>query len=82
MVFWKWFFLFFTFIPMMVAWFYTAVDIFGRYDIGGLAKFLRLLLILFVPIIGMLIYVHRCRGTLCDRAPSAIEQPLDRVAPT
>ena len=41
---------------MMVAWTYTAVDIFGRPDIGGLAKFLWLLLILFLPIIGMLIY--------------------------
>jgi len=56
MVFWNWFFLFFIFIPMMVAWIYTAVDIFGRPDIGGLAKFLWLLLILFLPIIGMLIY--------------------------
>ena len=42
MVFWNWFFLFFIFIPMMVAWIYT--------------KFLWLLLILFIPIIGMLIY--------------------------
>ena len=41
---------------MMVAWIYTAIDIFGRPDIGGLAKFLWLLLILFLPIIGMLIY--------------------------
>ena len=56
MVFWNWFFLFFIFIPMMVAWIYTAVDIFGRPDIGGLVKFLWLLLILFLPIIGMLIY--------------------------
>jgi len=56
MVFWDWFIIFFVFIPMMVAWIYTAFDIFGRPDIGGLAMFLWLLLILFLPIIGMLIY--------------------------
>ena len=56
MVFWNWVLRFFIFIPMMVAWIYTAFDIFQRPDIGGLAKFLWLLLILFIPIIGMLIY--------------------------
>ena len=56
MVFWDWFILFFVFIPMMIAWIYTAIDIFARPDIGGLAKFLWLLLILFLPIFGMLIY--------------------------
>jgi len=40
MVFWDWFIIFFVFIPMMVAWIYTTVDIFGRPGIGGLAKFL------------------------------------------
>jgi hypothetical protein len=33
-----------------------AFDIFSRPDIGGFAKFLWLMLILFLPIIGMLIY--------------------------
>jgi heme/copper-type cytochrome/quinol oxidase subunit 2 len=41
---------------MMIAWVYTAFDIFARPDIGGFAKFLWLMLILFLPIIGMLIY--------------------------
>lgn len=56
MVFWDWMFLFFIIIPMMIAWIYTAIDIFARGDISGLAKFLWLLLILFLPILGMLIY--------------------------
>jgi hypothetical protein len=56
MVFWNWFFLFFIFIPLMIAWVYTAVDIFRRPDEGGLAKFGWLMLILFLPILGMLIY--------------------------
>ncbi len=56
MVLWEWFVILFVFLPMMIAWVYTAFDIFSRSDIGGLAKFGWLLLILFVPIIGMLIY--------------------------
>jgi len=56
MLFWDWFIILFVFIPMMIAWVYTAFDIFARPDIGGLAKFGWLMLILFIPIIGMLIY--------------------------
>ena len=56
MVFWDWFILFFVFIPMMIAWIYTAFDIFARPVIVGLAYFLLLVLIQFLPIIGMLIY--------------------------
>jgi hypothetical protein len=56
MVFWEWLLLLFIFIPLLIAWVYTAVDIFQRPDEGGFTKFLWLLLILFLPIIGMLIY--------------------------
>ena len=56
MVLWEWFVLFFVFIPLFIAWVYTAVDIFRRPDEGGLTKFLWLLLILFLPLLGMLIY--------------------------
>ena len=56
MLFWNWFFIFAIFIPLTIAWIYTAVDIFQRPDQSGVAKFLWLLLILFLPILGMLIY--------------------------
>ena len=56
MEFWDWFIVLFVFIPLFIAWIYPAIHIFQRPDIGGLAKFLWLLLILFIPIIGMLIY--------------------------
>jgi hypothetical protein len=46
----------FVFVPLFIAWIYTAIDIFQRPDEGGFTKFLWLLLILFLPIIGMLIY--------------------------
>jgi hypothetical protein len=56
MEFWDFFFILFIFIPLTIAWIYTVVDIFQRPDIGGLAKFLWLLLALFLPLLGMLIY--------------------------
>lgn len=56
MVLWEWFVLLFVFIPLFIAWIYTAVDIFQRPDEGALTKFLWLLLILFLPLLGMLIY--------------------------
>jgi len=56
MEFWDFFWLFFIFIPLLLAWIYTIVDIFQRPDEGGLTKFLWVLLILFLPLLGMLIY--------------------------
>jgi hypothetical protein len=56
MDFWDFFFLFLIFIPLTIAWLYTVVDIFRRPDEGGLAKFLWLMLILFLPLLGMFIY--------------------------
>jgi hypothetical protein len=56
MEFWDFFFILLIFIPLTIAWIYSVVDIFERPDIGGLAKFLWLLVVLFIPLLGMLIY--------------------------
>ena len=56
MTFWDVFFLLFIFIPLTIAWIYGVIDVFGRPDLSGLAKFLWLVLILAVPILGMFIY--------------------------
>ena len=56
MEFWDFFWLFFIFIPLFLAWVYTLIDIFQRPDEGALTKFLWVLLILFLPLLGMLIY--------------------------
>ena len=56
MEFWDFFFILLIFIPLTVAWVYAVVDIFSRPDIGALAKFLWLLVVLFIPLLGMLIY--------------------------
>jgi hypothetical protein len=56
MAFWDFFFILFIFIPLTIAWVYTVVDIFRRPDQSGLAKFGWLILVLFLPLLGMLIY--------------------------
>lgn len=56
MEFWDFFFLFFIFIPLTIAWIYSIVDVFMRPDVGALGKFGWVLLILFLPLLGMLIY--------------------------
>ena len=56
MAFWDFFFILFIFIPLTISWVYTVVDIFMRPDLSGLGKFGWLLVALFIPILGMLIY--------------------------
>jgi hypothetical protein len=56
MEFWDFFFLLFIFIPLIISWVYTVVDIFIRPDVGALGKLGWLMLVLFIPLIGMLIY--------------------------
>ena len=56
MAFWDFFFIVFVAIPLFISWIYTVVDIFMRPDVGALGKFGWLMLVLFVPLIGMLIY--------------------------
>jgi hypothetical protein len=56
MGFWGWFFLFLIFIPMMMLWIYTLVDIFHRIDLTGWVKALWVIFVLILPVLGMLIY--------------------------
>ena len=56
MAFWDFFILFFIFNAPLIAWIYTVIDIFRRPDVGALGKFGWLMLVLFLPILGMLIY--------------------------
>ena len=72
------FFLFFIFIPMSMAWIYAAIDIFQRPDEGGLTKFLGLLLILFVPILGMLIYFIARPSDIAIAERALVERPGGR----
>ena len=44
------------FIPLLMMWMFAIVDLFGRADMGGFGKVLWLLAILFLPILGTLVY--------------------------
>ncbi len=46
----------FLWIPLAIIWMFAIVDLFGRADLGGLSKVLWLLAIVFLPILGTLIY--------------------------
>ena len=46
----------FVWIPLLLIWLFAVVDLFGRHDMGGLSKALWLLAILFLPILGTLLY--------------------------
>ena len=55
-VFWGIMLVLFVFIPLLLIWLFAIVDLFGRADIGGFGKVLWLLAILFLPIVGTLMY--------------------------
>lgn len=54
--FWNLFWLFFIFLPLLFLWAFGLVDVFRRRDLSGVAKAAWVILILWIPIIGLLIY--------------------------
>ena len=55
-VFWMAMLTLFVFMPVLLLWLFAIVDLFGRADMGGLGKVLWLFAILFLPIVGTLMY--------------------------
>ena len=51
------FFLLLIFIPLLLLWAFSLVDLFRRRDLSGLAAAAWLLFIVFLPIFGALVYV-------------------------
>jgi hypothetical protein len=47
---------FLVYIPLISLWFFSLFDLFARRDLSGLAKALWALVIVFLPLIGMVIY--------------------------
>lgn len=54
--FWNLFWLFFIFLPLIFLWAFGLVDVFRRKDLSGIAKAIWVILILWIPIIGLIIY--------------------------
>jgi hypothetical protein len=54
--FWNLFWLFAIFLPLLFLWAFGLVDVFRRKDLSGIAKVIWVILILWLPILGVLIY--------------------------
>jgi hypothetical protein len=63
--FWAWLFLFLIVIPFCFCWGFAFIDVFRRHDLNGWMKALWLLCIIFLPILGTLIYLV-CRPQTAD----------------
>jgi type VI protein secretion system component VasK len=72
-IFWTmlWFFAFIVWIWVLVAIF---VDIFRSHDIGGFAKALWFLFVLFVPLLGVLVYLIARGSKMHERAAQQAQQ--------
>lgn len=57
MDFWDVFWLLLIFIPLLLIWGFAIVDIFRRDDIEGWVKALWIVLVIFAPFLGTLIYL-------------------------
>ena len=62
---------FFIFFAWFMSLFWIFGDLFRSKDIGGVAKTLWTLFIIFLPILGMLIYLIARGGGMTDRALEA-----------
>ncbi|MEA3510395.1 MAG: SHOCT domain-containing protein [Actinomycetota bacterium] len=56
MTFWQVFLTLMIFVPLIMLWVFTLVDLFQRPDLSGIAKALWAIAIVLLPLIGMLIY--------------------------
>ena len=68
----------FFIIFVWVAWFWIlitiAIDIFRRHDISGIWKALWLVVIIFLPLIGSLIYLITQGGSMAERSAAEAQQ--------
>jgi hypothetical protein len=56
MSFWQLIFVLLIYIPIVLLWLFALVDLVGRRDLSGLAKGLWAVAIVFLPLIGMIVY--------------------------
>lgn len=78
MTFWQVFITLMIFIPLVMLWVFTLIDLFQRDDLSGVATALWAIAIVLLPLIGMLVYF-----ILRDPAPpaSATAEPLRAPPP-
>ncbi|KKL05484.1 hypothetical protein LCGC14_2605570 [marine sediment metagenome] len=56
-VIWSSFIIFFIFVPLIMLWAFALVDLFRRRGMSAISRVFWLLFIIFLPILGPLIYL-------------------------
>jgi uncharacterized protein YpmS len=79
MSFWELMMIVLVVIPIILLWVFTLIDIFKREDLSGTAKALWAIAILFLPLIGMIVYFVTRPPTPRDQSPPS-EPPADTPA--
>ena len=77
MTFWQVFLVLMIFIPLVMLWVFTLVDLFQRADLTGIAKALWAIAIVLLPLIGMLVYFLLRES----QTPAADGPPVSPPAP-
>ena len=83
MTFWELFVILMIFVPLIMLWVFTLVDVFQRPDLSGVAKGLWAIAVVLLPLIAMLIYfIMRDTESPDPGAPPPVPQPTTAVAAT
>jgi len=81
MTFWELFVILMVFVPLIMLWVFTLVDLFQRPDLSGAAKALWAIAIVLLPLIAMLIYfIMRDTDAPDPGAPPVAAPPAPRPA--
>ncbi|MEZ5176465.1 MAG: SHOCT domain-containing protein [Acidimicrobiia bacterium] len=74
LTFWNLFFILLIYIPLIMLWVFTLLDLTKRDNLSGAAKALWAITIVLLPLIGMVIY-------FIARPPSPMEEAMRSVPP-
>ena len=81
MSFWQLIMIVLVVIPLILLWVFSLVDLFKRQDLSGMAKALWAIAILFLPLIGMIVYFVTRPPTPIDQSELASEKDVPSAAP-
>lgn len=81
MTFWNLIFVLLIYIPLILLWLFTLNDLTKRSDMSGLSKGLWAVAVVFLPIIGMVLYFIVRPDTPIAAAPTGVVQSDDSDQP-
>ena len=66
--------MFIFFLWVIWIWIWVFIDIFRSHDLSGWAKALWFVFVLFIPLIGVLVYLIARRGSMGERAAGGAQR--------